>query len=88
MCRSICSGSTGSPSLPGVPSAFPSSVSGEDARLVPRWADRFLRALYREHAQGNAHIIELVDRLNNMDQVEFEKMRFEETSKGWQPKAA
>ncbi|MGH7091347.1 MAG: helix-turn-helix domain-containing protein, partial [Stellaceae bacterium] len=55
---------------------------------VPKWADRFLRALYREHAQGNANIIELVNRLNDMDQAEFRKMRFEETGKGWQPKAA
>lgn len=55
---------------------------------VPKWADRFLRALYREHAQGNAKIIEMVDRLNDMDRSELQKMRFEETSKGWQSKAA
>lgn len=55
---------------------------------VPKWADRFLRALYREHAEGNAKIREIVDRLNDMDQREFEKSLFQETDRGWVPAAA
>jgi DNA-binding transcriptional regulator YiaG len=35
---------------------------------VPRWADRFLRALWREHVDGNVKIRELVERLNAADE--------------------
>ncbi len=55
---------------------------------VPKWADRFLRALYREHAEGNAHIHEIVDRLNDLDQQDYERQLFEETASGWMAAAA
>ena len=55
---------------------------------VPKWADRFLRALYREHAEGNAHIREIVDRLNELDQQEYQRQLFEETDHGWVAQAA
>ena len=55
---------------------------------VPVWADRFIRALYREYADGNAKIVELVDRLKEVDQVEHERLTFERTGRGWKAKAA
>jgi DNA-binding transcriptional regulator YiaG len=55
---------------------------------VPRMAERFLRALYREHAQGNAGIRELVERLNQMAQKVEKRLVLEETPKGWEARAA
>jgi DNA-binding transcriptional regulator YiaG len=55
---------------------------------VPAWADRFIRALYREVAEGNAHIMKLVERLNEMDQAAHEKLTFESTGRGWKAKVA
>lgn len=54
---------------------------------VPKWADRFLRAIYREHKEGNAHIQDIVARLNDMDRREFERQVFEETPEGWRAAA-
>ena len=70
---------------------------GNDAQTVARWekrgrapkmADRFLRAIYREHAEGNAKIREIVDRLNDLDQQAAGRQEFEETDQGWRAKAA
>ena len=55
---------------------------------VPKMADRFLRALYREHADGNASIRDIVSRLNEIDQQTYEKVMFEETPTGWEMCAA
>jgi putative transcriptional regulator len=55
---------------------------------VPKWADRFLRALYQESADGNAHIQQIIDRLNDMDQQEFVRQEFEEKNGDWRPLAA
>ncbi len=72
-------------------------VLGNDVQSVARWeksgrvpkmAERFLRALYREHAEGNARIREIVDRLNEMDQKAHKKIILEETEQGWQARAA
>lgn len=54
---------------------------------VPKWADRFLRAIYREHMEGNAHIREIVARLNDLDRQEHERQLFEETPEGWRAAA-
>ena len=73
------------------------SILGNDAQSValwerkgrvPVWADRFIRALYREVAEGNAQIIKLVDRLNEVDQAEHQRLTFERTGRGWKLKAA
>jgi DNA-binding transcriptional regulator YiaG len=73
------------------------SLLGNDAQSValwerhsrvPVWADRFIRALYREVAEGNAHIMKLVERLNEMGQAEQEKLTFERTGRGWKAMAA
>ena len=64
------------------------SVAGWEKRgRVPKWADRFLRAIYREHTEGNAHIRDIVARLNDMDQQEQERQVFEETPEGWRAAA-
>lgn len=55
---------------------------------VPKWADRFLRAIYREHAEGNAQIRDLVDRMADLDREGDQRALFEETDRGWMPKAA
>ena len=57
---------------------------------VPRLADRTLRAFYREVAEGNAGIRELVERLNDLDRNDNEKVKIvlQETKKGWHAKAA
>ena len=60
----------------------------EKSGRVPKMGERFLRALYRERAEGNAKIREIVDRLNEMDQKADKKMILEETGQGWQAKAA
>ena len=72
-------------------------ILGNDSQSVARWekkgrvpkmAERFLRAIYRETAEGNADIIKLVDRINQIDQQNLKRMVFEETERGWEPQAA
>lgn len=50
---------------------------------VPRYAERFLRALFREYVEGNAKIQELVDRLVELDRVERNRFTFDHTEEGW-----
>lgn len=63
----------------------------EKTGRVPKGGDRFIRAIYREIAEGNAHIVDLVNRLNEMDRLTHEKKEqrlvFEETSEGWKAAA-
>jgi DNA-binding transcriptional regulator YiaG len=67
----------------------PQSVAlWEKESRVPKWADRFLRALYREHTEGNAHIQEIIDRLADMDEPELDRRLFEERNGGWVLQAA
>lgn len=72
-------------------------VLGKDAQSVARWeksgrvpriVERFLRALYRETALGNAGIWKIVKRLNETDQRDYSRMLFEETKSGWRSRAA
>lgn len=56
---------------------------------LPKLADRAIRAIYREIAEGNAHFRDLIERLNDQDRKDYErKLVFMETEKGWMPKAA
>lgn len=76
------------------------NLLGNDAQSIaiwekrgraPKWADRFIRALYREHSEGNAKILEIVERLadTNIDEGEPEKLTFEEAAGGgWMALAA
>jgi len=55
---------------------------------VPKWADRFLRALYQETIAGNAQIQQIIDRLGDMDRQELARQEFEERNGAWLPLAA
>lgn len=51
---------------------------------VPKWADRFLRALYREDIEGNAGIREIIERLADSDSDDGEdRINFEEAGGDW-----
>lgn len=54
---------------------------------IPKYADRFVRIIYREFTEGNAKIISVIDRLNHMDRKSAEKLVFEETNRGWKTAA-
>lgn len=44
---------------------------------VPKWADRLIRAIYRERVEGSANIADIINRMNELDQKEWEERRFE-----------
>lgn len=54
---------------------------------IPAWADRFLRAIYRERIEGAAHIEEIVARLNSDAPPSPPRRVFEETEAGWRAAA-
>ncbi|MCA3078624.1 MAG: transcriptional regulator [Rhodocyclaceae bacterium] len=50
----------------------------------PKIADRFVRALYREFDEGNAHIRDLIDLLVDADREDREdRINFVQGSQGW-----
>ena len=53
---------------------------------VPRWADRFVRAVYREVAENSPGIVKLVERLKETES-ESRPQAFRRTSAGWRPTA-
>jgi len=57
---------------------------------LPRLADRMLRLIYREHAEGNVKIREIIEREHDMDKKDHGpgKIVLVETDKGWRAKAA
>lgn len=56
----------------------------EKSSRVPKWADRFIRALYREHTEGNAQIMEIIERLADSDADESEgRITLREDDGGW-----
>jgi DNA-binding transcriptional regulator YiaG len=70
---------------------------GYDAQTVALWekrgrvpviADRFIRIYYREVAEGNAKIVEMIEHLKDMDLREDSRLVFEEKRGRWQAKAA
>jgi hypothetical protein len=56
---------------------------------VPAWADRLMRALYREHMGENVKIRKLIEALGELENNKALPTRFEarETAKGWTLKA-
>jgi len=61
----------------------------EKNNKVPRWADLFVRVLYSQYYGGNPILVEMVDRLNQMDrEAHRDKLTFEDTEEGWISKAA
>lgn len=70
---------------------------GSDVQALARWekgrarvpgpADRFLRGLYREHADGNAEIRKLVERLAEADAPDAGRLEFSLKGRGWREAA-
>jgi len=54
---------------------------------IPAWADRFLRAIYRERMDGAAHIEDIVAKLNGETSPLPLRSLFEETADGWRAAA-
>jgi DNA-binding transcriptional regulator YiaG len=54
---------------------------------VPAMADRLLRAFYREHADGNAKLRELAERLNELDEREPDRITLKRGKNGWKSAA-
>jgi len=50
---------------------------------IPRLADRMMRLVYLEHIGGNVQIINTIERLNDTDQAEHERITAEESVNGW-----
>ncbi len=56
---------------------------------VPKWADRMIRLVYLDYLHETPAIVKLVDRLNNLDRLEYDKKRtFAESESGWGPTRA
>jgi DNA-binding transcriptional regulator YiaG len=54
---------------------------------IPRPAERLLRALHRETDEGNAHIRELVERINARDAAARPKLEFQQRRGQWKAAA-
>jgi len=52
---------------------------------LPKMADMLLRAIYTEHLHENVQIMNMIERLNELDRIERDERRFEfaETDEGW-----
>ncbi len=50
---------------------------------IPKIADRFVRALYRETVEGNARIRDIVRRLTEKDVKEHERAKFAMRARQW-----
>jgi DNA-binding transcriptional regulator YiaG len=72
----------------------PQSVALWEKRgKIPRWADHFIRALYREIAEGNAQIQQLIERQGDIDRGDIDKhgqarQEYEEHEGAWHTRAA
>lgn len=77
----------------GLSQAKLATMLGNEAQTVALWekrgsqpkvADRFIRAIYREQDEGNAHIQEMIERLVDSDLDESErKLTLEQDTSGW-----
>ena len=50
---------------------------------VPKFADRFIRLLYLEHANGNVRIRKMIEDLSELDRHQAKKVTFAEKDRGW-----
>lgn len=60
-----------------------SVANWEKRGKVPKIADRFIRAFYLEKISGNPSVVEIVERLSDMDRQEKQRLTFKETTRGW-----
>lgn len=54
---------------------------------MPKMADRFVRAIYCEHVENNAHIREMVERLNAKDATNRAQVKFSRRADEWKAAA-
>lgn len=50
---------------------------------VPKTADRMIRLIYLEHIGGNVPIRQTIERINDTDRREQDRMTAEESESGW-----
>lgn len=55
----------------------------EKTGRVPKTADRMIRLIYLEHIGGNIPIRATIERINDTDRAEYERMTAEESTDGW-----
>lgn len=55
----------------------------EKTGRVPKTADRMIRLVYLEHICGNVPIRATIERINDTDHAENERMTAEESNTGW-----
>ncbi|MDE1915001.1 MAG: hypothetical protein KGJ57_05050 [Sphingomonadales bacterium] len=77
----------------GLSQAKLATMLGNDAQSIALWekrgtqpkmADRFIRAIYREQQEGNAHIREMIERLVDSDLEEADaRLTLEQNDGGW-----
>ena len=77
----------------GLSQARLASLLGNEAQTVALWekrgsqpklADRFVRALWRERAEGNAQIMAMIERLVDVDVEDAERrLTLRQGSEGW-----
>ncbi len=60
----------------------------EKSGKVPKWANRLIRLVFEAHADGNAAIRRVVNRINDVDRLIHQRIVLEQSAKGWQARAA
>ena len=57
----------------------------EKSGKVPKWANRMIRLVYEAHADGDAAIRRVVERINDIDRLVNRRIVLEQTTRrGWQ----
>lgn len=77
------------PSLGKVLGADAQSIARwEKFGKVPKWANRMIRLVYEAHADGDAAIRRVVDRINDIDRLVNRRIVLEQTARrGWQARS-
>lgn len=55
----------------------------EKTGRVPKTADRMIRLIYLEHTGGNVQIRATIERINDTDHADHERMTAESSATGW-----
>lgn len=54
----------------------------EKSGRVPKWANRMIRLVFEAHADGNAAIRRVVNRINDVDRLIHQRIVLEQSRKG------
>ena len=60
----------------------------EKSGKVPKWANRMIRLVFEAHADGNAAIRRVVNRINDVDRLIHQRIVLEQSPKGWHARAS